>query len=314
MLLLLCFLRFFIQDEQRDDLSQAIAIQFEQTSARKISGAEAAAASSSSETAQQIQTPREQVDVAAVSTLQPATMMPVPARAITMTKPTPEIVLPKARSDAQKTDRFFDQPLEVKEHYEVDRVEAFKEKPNPALQQHVTWHVSDQESQDQGAPASFDFGSGQGSGSGNNNAKGTTGNAPDGQAEDQGYDPFADGSFPNGNGTGKGNTGKNTGTGQDGKGLRWGDFAGDGLFDRQVIEHANIAQIATQPGKVVINLCVDQLGKVVFAQYDVPNSSIKDKAIVAKAELLAKQYVFVEDPSAPREECGRLTFIFEIKK
>jgi len=80
-----------------------------------------------------------------------------------------------------------------------------------------------------------------------------------------------------------------------------------------VIKRANVARIAVKEGKVVINLCVDQLGSVVFAQYDLPNSTIRDKAIVAKAEECAKQYVFDEDPSAPREQCGRLTFIFEIK-
>jgi hypothetical protein len=98
--------------------------------------------------------------------------------------------------------------------------------------------------------------------------------------------------------------------------MRFGDFAGDGLFNRKVIKRADaeVARIAIEEGKVVINLCVDQLGKVVYAQYDTPHSTIRDKSILSKAVDCAKLYVFDEDPSAPREQCGRLTFVFKIQK
>src|SRR5690606_11865552 len=113
--------------------------------------------------------------------------------------------------------------------------------------------------------------------------------------------------------SGTGNAGSKTGVGNDGKGLQWGDFAGDGLFKRKVITRANVAQIAVSEGKIVVNLCVDRSGKVVFAQHDPRHSSIRDKGILAKAKECAKRYVFDQDQSAPKEQCGRLTFIFEIK-
>ena len=325
LIFLLCLLPFIVQTTQDNEFLQAITINFNEPVkfedlSSKQSGFEAAAASAESSAAeatsdqpQEQETPREQVTLETVASIQPSTPMPTPTRTITMTEPTPEIILPAAKAPTAKSDRFFEQPLDVVERHEVDRVEAFKEKPNPNLQQRVTWHVSDNEASDRGAPTSFDFGSAQSTGSDNGQAKGTSGKAPDGQSEDNGYDPFASGTFPDGTGTGKGTDGKNTGVGDDGKGLNWGDFAGDGLFNRKVIKRANVARIALKQGKVVINLCVDQLGKVTFAQYDLPNSSIRDKTIVAKAEECAKQYVFDEDPSAPREQCGRLTFIFEIK-
>jgi hypothetical protein len=259
------------------------------------------------------QAPREQVAVAAVSSIQPSAALPAPSRTLQMTDPSPEVMLPVSSARQPKTDQFFEQPLNVTDNYEVDRVEAFKAKPNPALQQKVTWHVSDAESSASGAPSFSDFGDASGSGA-KKGATGSTGNAPNGQSEDAGYDPFGDGTFPNGSGKGSGNQGKDSGVGNEVKGLNWGDFAGDGLFNRKVIKRANVARIAVQQGKVVINLCVDQVGNVVFAQYDSPNSTIKDKSIVAKAEECEKQYVFDEDLSAPREQCGRLTFIFEIKK
>lgn len=237
-----------------------------------------------------------------------------------MTQATPEVVLPQARTSTSKSDNFFSTPLEVTDRVEVDRVEAFKAKPNPALQQKVTWHVSDSESSNEGAPTSFDFASGTGKGTANGNAKtggtGSGGTAPDGQGEDAGHDPFGDGTFPDGKGTGTGNAGKNTGVGQEGKGLKWGDFTGDGLFDRETIYRADreLSRIATQPGKMVINMCVDQLGKVVYAKYDAVNSTIKDQATAVKAEQIAKLYRFAEDPTAPREQCGRLNFVFELKR
>lgn len=316
LLLLLGLLPFLVQRVETADYSRAITIDFSDSSTRQSGQAAAAASSESSSAApQEQQTPREQIAVAAVSSLEPtASTMPVPARSIQMSSPTPDIVLPSARTSSPSADRFFEQPLEVNERHEVDRVEAFKAKPNPAMQQKVTWHVSESPSSEKGTPSSFDFGNAQNTGSGKGSGQGKSGSAPDGQSEDRGFDPFADGSFPDGKGTGKGDPGKNTGAGADGKGMNYGDFAGDGLFTRKVIKRAPIERIADLPGKIVINLCVDQLGKVVFAQFDSPNSTIRSKQLATQAEAYAKMYVFEEDPSAPREQCGRLTFIFEIKK
>lgn len=128
------------------------------------------------------------------------------------------------------------------------------------------------------------------------------------------YDPFGDGSFPEGSSTEKNNERSNAGNSQSVKGIRWGDFVGDGLFGRKVVRRANVGAITTEPGKVAVNVCVDQLGKVTLAKFDAANSTVKDLSIGTKAVDCAKQYVFDEDPSAPREQCGRLTFIFEVKQ
>jgi hypothetical protein len=129
----------------------------------------------------------------------------------------------------------------------------------------------------------------------------------------EGFDPFADGSFPEGTGTDKSNESNSIGKGQNGKKLNYGDFAGDGLFNRRIVTRANVSAIATVPGKVVLDICVNRLGKVTLAKFNLDNSTIKDLTVVTKAVDCAKQYVFDEDPSAPREQCGRLTFFFELK-
>lgn len=323
LILLLALLPFITDTPDNPDYLQAITINFEQPPimeddfSSKQSGASAAAASSESAAPdEQPQTPREQVALANVTPATPSTAMPVPSREIMTTDAAPEVFIPTSQNKSQKSDRFFEDPLDVVEHHEVDRVEAFKEKPNPAMQQKITWHVAETDVTEKGAPTSFDFGGNKGAGSGQGESPtGGSGNAPDGEKEDgSGYNPFDDGTFPGGSGTGTGNAGSKTGVGNDGKGLQWGDFAGDGLFNRKVIERANVAQIAVVQGKAVVNLCVNRAGTVVYAKFDAAHSTIRDKGVLAQAEDYAKRYIFEQDMSAPKEQCGRLTFIFEIKK
>jgi hypothetical protein len=321
LLLLLALLPFITDMPEDDQYLQAITINFEEPvkfedlSSTKQSGAAAAAASSESSSPREQQTPREQVALASVTPVTPSTMMPVPTREIVTTEAQPEIFVPSTPT-TKKSDRFFDQPIDQVDHVEVDRVEVFKEKPNPNLQQQVTWHVAEAKVTEKGAPTSFDFGKADGTGSGTGTSPtGGSGNAPKGDREDgKGDNPFADGSFPGGAGTGTGNQGGNTGFGNDGDGLKSGDFTGDGLFNRKVIKNAPIKEIATVPGKIVLNLCVNRKGAVVFAQYVASYSTIRDKSVLKKAEEYAKRYVFEEDNSGANEQCGRLTFVFDVKK
>jgi hypothetical protein len=74
-----------------------------------------------------------------------------------------------------------------------------------------------------------------------------------------------------------------------------------------------VGAVISEPGKIIVNLCVDRLGKVISAQYDIVNSTIKDLTVGTKAVDSAKQYVFDENPSAPREQCGLLYFLCETK-
>ena len=328
LLLLLALLPFITHLPESQEYLQAITINFDQPiepiefedNSSKQSGAAAAAASAeSSESAAPAEerTPREQVTpLATVSQSTPTQMVPVPTREIVTTEANPEIYVPTQKS--QKSDQFFEQPLDVVERVEVDRVEAFKDKPNPAMQQQVVWQVQEAPSSSEpGAPTSFDFGNGQGSGTGKGTAQNSSGGgtAPKGDREDgSGYDPFGDGSFPGGTGTGTGNQGNRSGVGNNGTGMRIGAIAGDGLFNRKVIKRAEVAKIAVVEGKVVVNLCVDQLGNVVYAEYDPKYSTIRDKSVLAKAEDCAKRYVWNRDSTAPKEQCGRLTFLFEIEK
>ncbi len=314
LIFLLCLLPFMAKHAQESNMIRAIQIRFDEPSARE-SGSAAAASSESAPAQQteQVREVREMMSLASVERITTSTALPTPAREIQVTEVQPQIFLPSSPQSSSASDRFFEQPLNVIEQ-DAEVVKAFEARPDPSRQQAVTWHVADREASDRSAPESFDLGRSGSAGSGTSSASGTRGNAPRGAVEDGAHNPFADGSFPEGTGRGRGDRGGATGAGDDGKGMHWGDFAGDGLFNRKVIRRADVARIATIEGRVVVNLCVDPLGKVVLAKYDAPNSTIRDQALLLKAQECASQYIFDQDPSAPRQQCGKLTFIFKIDK
>ncbi len=92
------------------------------------------------------------------------------------------------------------------------------------------------------------------------------------------------------------------------------DFSGDGIFGRRVIKRADVKGITTETGKIVINLCVNPSGKVVFAELNEELSTIENKSILNKARKVASDYRFERDYTAPAKQCGKLTFIFDIEE
>jgi hypothetical protein len=120
------------------------------------------------------------------------------------------------------------------------------------------------------------------------------------------------GSGPGG-GTGTGNAGNKTGVGNNGTGMDYG-VGLNGLLNRKIIKQGAIGKLAEKPGKIAMYVCVDQSGKVVGTKYDVVASTITDPAIIAKAEEVARSYVWAADPDAPPKQCGKLTITFTLPK
>ena len=90
-----------------------------------------------------------------------------------------------------------------------------------------------------------------------------------------------------------------------------GDTLNHELAKRKLIRRGEIWKVTNQPGKMVIFICVDQTGKVISAQFDPHKSSPSHLKYAKQAEECAKQYVFEEDLTAPLQQCGQLTLIFE---
>jgi len=97
-------------------------------------------------------------------------------------------------------------------------------------------------------------------------------------------------------------------------GTKVGDFPGDGLFNRKVIYRADVKKVTKEEGKIVIDLCVNRDGRVVYSKFNKGASTIKTMSVIRKAMDIAQQYRFEKDYTAPDKQCGKLTFIFEIEK
>ncbi|MEL6863008.1 MAG: hypothetical protein AAFP19_01255 [Bacteroidota bacterium] len=108
-------------------------------------------------------------------------------------------------------------------------------------------------------------------------------------------------------GAGKGKTGDGTHD----RGKNWGETAGEGIFNRKVIYRADVKKITKKAGKIVIDLCINRDGRVVMAKADNKASTIKDMSVVRKAVSLTTKYRFARDLSAPKKQCGTMTYVFE---
>lgn len=136
-------------------------------------------------------------------------------------------------------------------------------------------------------------GSGKATGSGKSNASGNGNSKTAGEGT-----------------SGKSTTGKSKLNGQ-GSGSGGDDFRGDGLLTRKVIRRANVESLIKEPGRMVINLCVNRDGAVVFSEVNKRMTTLEDKKLLKDAEYTATKYRYEKDYTAAERQCGRLTFIIE---
>ena len=297
LILLLAIIPFIVQ-QSAQEYEQAIVINFEDPSSSSSSRASASSASS--------RAARPTVAMAKVNPSPLTKQVEVPKSMPVITSPQPEIEIPPP------SNTYFDQPVDISEPVETDAVQEIVEEipdPDPSAD-FAEWAVADSEEtsgEPSPLPSDTDGDGDADSGSGEGFFEGEFA----GEAE-SGDDPFADGFFSGDWPDGDGTEGKNIGVGKAGDGQYWGDFAGDGLFNRKVIQRANVARLALKEGKLVVNLCVDKSGKVVFVECDRKKSTIRDDKLMSMAEGCASHYIFDQDPTAPEKQCGRLTFIFKI--
>jgi protein TonB len=87
---------------------------------------------------------------------------------------------------------------------------------------------------------------------------------------------------------------------------------GDGIITRKVIYREDITSVAKVNGRIILDICIDREGKVIYAAYDPEKTTITDKEIIKQATYLAVRYRFEAKYNAPKKEWGELTFIFRI--
>ena len=84
-------------------------------------------------------------------------------------------------------------------------------------------------------------------------------------------------------------------------------FGGDGVITRAVVYRPSLDEVIVENGVVVLDVCINQRGRVTKVRWNEDASTLTDLDLVRKAQTKAKEYVFETDRSAPRLECGRLS-------
>jgi len=82
---------------------------------------------------------------------------------------------------------------------------------------------------------------------------------------------------------------------------------GNGLGSRKIENQPDIFMLANESGRVVIDVCVDGKGKVVLAEINNDQTSIKKGGLVALAIRKSKEFSFF--PSFRNEQCGQFIFM-----
>lgn len=86
---------------------------------------------------------------------------------------------------------------------------------------------------------------------------------------------------------------------------------GGGLGSRGVVYEPQIEDTSQKIGKVVVQVCVDQAGNVISAQYTQRGSTTTDSDLRRLAEQSARQFKFSE--SEIERQCGTITIDFKVQ-
>ncbi|MCZ2336947.1 MAG: hypothetical protein LC127_01885 [Chitinophagales bacterium] len=126
-----------------------------------------------------------------------------------------------------------------------------------------------------------------------------------------------------GTGTGKGKKGSGVGmsSGNDGDGgvgnssdgTGMYDGKGDGIFGRKITyRDLSAAKAAINAsGKVAVKVCINRAGLVTYAELLQRETTLTDRAGLKLYLKAARGYKFQPDMTAPKEQCGKLTFVVD---
>lgn len=182
---------------------------------------------------------------------------------------------------------------EIEEVEEVEEVpEPVEEPPTPVEEVEEPAPVENPRTR---PDRTRDFGSPTGSTSDNTSADDGRGDA---QTQGQGQSTTSgDGRTPNPRGGGGGVDRS-----------QWSGFQGTGPLRRQVTTYGRVEQLAGQEGVIMIRVCIDRSGNIIFQEINDAGTTITDPAILREALDIMSTYRFASDQSAPFRECGNITW------
>ena len=117
-----------------------------------------------------------------------------------------------------------------------------------------------------------------------------------------------------GTGTGKDKSGDDasSGAGTGGPGTGIFDGTGDGIFGRQPVSGKIHPDLMKQNGRITMKVCINRRGKNTYVEVIQSETTIKDRQLQRKALDNMSQYLWEEDYSAAKEQCGKYTFNFKL--
>lgn len=90
--------------------------------------------------------------------------------------------------------------------------------------------------------------------------------------------------------------------------LNSGFVEGQGAVTRKRISSPPLSDLMKKRGRVVVKVCINRGGEIIFAEYDSDNSTLDDIGHQERAIDFVQKIVFERNDDAPVKECGRLTF------
>lgn len=186
-------------------------------------------------------------------------------------------------------------PIKVPAKTSTDVVTAPKQEVPSTTPSKPASTTTSTSSGDDDTPGSGGTGTGSGSGNGAGDSNSGSGTGAGGGSGTGG-----------GGGTG-GGSGAGTGAGTgDGVGI---DFESTGPLKRKRIGGPSLKTLAGETVQyVVFDICIDRSGNVTYKKYNSKQSKSKDITFIRKALDLVKEWKFELGPSAPKKECGTVTF------
>lgn len=89
---------------------------------------------------------------------------------------------------------------------------------------------------------------------------------------------------------------------------QWSGFQGTGPLQRKVTKYGPTKNLAGGPGVIMIRLCINRQGNIVYQEINKEGTTIKDTELLKRSMDHLSDYLFEEDQSAPYRECGNYTF------
>lgn len=221
---------------------------------------------------------------------QPAQPTPQPQREVIQQEDPAAVALreQQAREEAARREREAQQQREARELQErLDREEAERQRRAAAEAEARRQAEAERAAREAAAnDTRSEIGGLFGSGSGNGNT-GTPGNQGD----------------PNGDPNASNLEGISTGDGR----------VSGGLGGRGVLASPPVRENSQRSGRVVVKVCVGPDGSISSAEYTQNGSNTADPGLVRAAVNNAKKWKFKADPTAPAQQCGRITYDFKVQ-